>query len=68
VKRWLDSRPDGPVAGPKEFGWSYMAGWYAEFGCEGFYRNLWLDGRVVTELKSRLAECRAWRVAEALAD
>jgi len=68
VQRWLDSRPAGPQAGPKEFGWSYMAGWYAEFGCEGFYRNLWRCKRLVAELRSRLAQCGAWRVAEALAD
>ena len=68
VQRWLDARPDGPQAGPKEFGWSFMAGWYAEFGCEGFYRHLWRSERVVAELRSRLTQCGAWRVAEALAD
>jgi hypothetical protein len=68
VQSWLDSRPGGPQGGPKEFGWSYMAGWYAEFGCEAFYRNLWRDEQVVAELQSRLAECGARRVAEALAD
>lgn len=68
VQKWLDSRPDGLKTGPKEYGWSYMAGWYAEFGCEAFYRNIWRDERVVAELQSRLTECGAWRVAEALAD
>ena len=68
VQNWLDSRPDGLKAGPKEFAWSHMAGWYAEFGCEPFYRNLWRDKRVVAELRSRLAQCGAWRVAEASAD
>ncbi len=68
VQNWLDSRPDGPQPGPKEFGWSYMAGWYADLGCETFYRNLWLDDRVVAQLRSRLTEAAAWRVAEALAE
>ncbi|MHC4178430.1 MAG: hypothetical protein ACYSWU_13035, partial [Planctomycetota bacterium] len=68
VKSWLDARPVGPEAGPKEYGWSYMAGWYAQHGCEDFYRNLWRDERVVAELQSRLTESGAWRVAEALAD
>lgn len=68
VRNWLDSRPDGPQPGPKEFGWSYMAGWYAEFACEGFYRALWSDQRVVGELRSRLEHSGAWRVAEALAE
>ena len=68
VQSWLDSRPDGSQAGPKEFGWSHMAGWYAEFGCEAFYRQVWADTRVAAELKSRLVECGAWRIAEALAE
>ena len=68
VKTWLDTRPDGPQAGPKEFGWSYMAGWYAEQGCEAFYRRLWKDDSLSKELKSRLTQCGAWRIAEALAE
>jgi len=61
VQQWLESRGDGPA-------WSYMAGWYAEFGCEGFYRKLWDDEQVAAELKSRLIQCGAWRVAETLAE
>jgi hypothetical protein len=68
VQGWLDSRPEAPKAGPKEFGWSYMAGWYAEFGCATFYQKIWLDKRVAAELKSRLMECGAWPIAEALAE
>jgi hypothetical protein len=71
VQDWLDSRPDGPPAGPKEFSWSHMAGWYAEHGCQEFYSYLWAaqtgDGRVREELEKRLRECGAWRIAEALA-
>lgn len=68
VKKWLDSRPDGPPPGPKEFAWSHMAGWYADAGCEGFYRAIWGRDQVVGELKSRLSLCGAWRVGEALAE
>jgi len=68
VQGWIDSRPVAPDAGPKEFAWSHMAGWYAERACEGFYRGLWDDELVVTELESRLRECGAWRIAEALAE
>ncbi len=68
VDRWLKSRPSPPPAHPKEFGWSYMAGWYAEQGCEAFFRIIWKDDKVVAELESRLRECGAWRVAESLAD
>lgn len=68
VHQWLKSRPNPPPDSPKESAWSHMAGWYAEFGCEAFYRQVWGDDRVVAELKSRLAECGAWRIAEALAE
>jgi hypothetical protein len=67
VKNWLDARPAAPVAGPKEHAWSYMAGWYADHGCEDFYGNLWRDQRIAAELRSRLERAGAWRVAEALA-
>lgn len=67
VDQWLNSRPSPPQANPKEFGWSYMAGWYSQYGCEAFYQLLWQDGAVAAELESRLRACGAWRVAEALA-
>ena len=67
VGDWLVSRPQAPQAGPKEFGWSYMAGWYAERGCEGFYRAVWEDPDVAAQLEDRLRKAAAWRVAEALA-
>ena len=59
-------RREAPQAGPKEFGWSFMAGWYAERGCEGFYRTIWEDPAVANELEDRLRKAGAWRVAEAL--
>ena len=68
VQKWLDARPGGPNAGPKEFGWSHMAGWYADHGCDAFYSALWEDQNVVAELKPRLVECGAWRIAEMLAE
>ncbi len=68
VQGWLDGRPEpAPQAGPKEFAWSHMAGWFAPLGCDTFYRKLWLDPRIAEEMKTRLAACGAWRVAEALA-
>ncbi len=68
VQNWLDSRPDGPAAGPKEFAWSYMAGWHAEFGCDAFYRTIWENKSVAAALKTRLESAGAWRVAQALAE
>jgi len=68
VHTWLESRPKGPAAGPKEYAWSHMAGWYADRACEGFYRRLWDDDKVVSMLESRLRQSGAWRIAEALAE
>jgi hypothetical protein len=68
VQQWLDSRPDPPPPDPKEHAWSYMAGWYAEHGCEDFFRHVWRDEAIRTQLESRLKESRAWRIAEALAE
>jgi hypothetical protein len=67
VQDWLDSHPEPPAAGPKEYAWSYMAGWYADQGCEAFYSCLWTDTPVVAQLESRLRASGAWRIAEALA-
>jgi hypothetical protein len=67
VQTWLDAHPSPPGADPKEHAWSYMAGWYAEFGCEAFYSNLWNDAQVAAELEVRLRKSGAWQVAAALA-
>jgi hypothetical protein len=67
IQRWLDSRPKAPIAGPKEFAWSHMAGWYAKFGCETFYRQVWDDNKAADELRHRLDRCGAWRIGELLA-
>jgi hypothetical protein len=67
VQSWLDSRPGPPGVDPKEHGWSYMAGWYAEHGCEAFYSNQWNDPAVVAELTSRLQSSGAWQIAAMLA-
>jgi hypothetical protein len=67
VQNWLNARPLPPAADPKEHAWSYMAGWYAEHGCEAFYSNLWKDAKVVSELETRLQSSGAWQIAERLA-
>ena len=67
LQDWLDARPGSPPPGPKAHAWSYMAGWYAEHGCENFYTNLWRDTIVVRELESRLRSSGAWQTAETLA-
>jgi hypothetical protein len=67
VQAWLDSCPGAPARGPKDFAWSHMAGWYAEHGCDNFFRHLWNDAAVATALEERLRASGAWAVAEALA-
>lgn len=68
VQTWLESRPDAPPAGPKEYAWSYLAGWHADAGSyEGFCSMLWNDGSIVDQLRPRLEACGAWRVAHAVA-
>jgi hypothetical protein len=67
VQRWLDGRPAPPGADPKEHAWSYMAGWYAEHGCDDFYSNLWRDPVVVRELEARLVSSGAWPIVQAIA-
>jgi len=66
VRTWLDSRPTAPPARAKEFAYSHMAGWYAEQGCDAFFRHIWLDELVRRELEGRLRVIGAWRVAEAV--
>ena len=69
VQNWLDSRPGDPPTGPKEFAWSHMAGWFAQQGCEAFFRVLWQkEPEVANQLESRLCQSGAWRVAEAFAE
>ncbi|MCK4340864.1 MAG: hypothetical protein KAY37_03980 [Phycisphaerae bacterium] len=66
IQNWLEGRPRAPDLTPKEFAWSHMAGWYAQRGCNDFYRALWSDPKVVSELESRLKASGAGRIAEAL--
>lgn len=67
VQNWLTGRPSPPPTDPKEHAWSYMAGWYAEHGCEAFYSNLWNDPLVVSALEARLRPSGAWQIAATLA-
>ena len=67
VQNWLAARPNPPAVDPKEHAWSYMAGWYAEHGCEAFYSNLWNDPQAVAQLETRLRASGAWRIAEMVA-
>lgn len=56
VQAWLDGRPAPPNHGAKEHSWSYMAGWYADKGCDAFLSTLWEDPRLAAELERVLSE------------
>jgi hypothetical protein len=68
IHDWLRSRPDPPDIDPKEFAFSYLAGWYARVGSyEGFVTTVWGIEPIVAELIPRLERCGAWKVANLLA-
>lgn len=66
VQKWLDGRPDRPAPDAKEHAWSYMAGWYAESGCERFYSGLWEVDPVRAELQRLLGQSGAWSTVQSL--
>lgn len=67
VETWLNSRQNILAAGPKEFAWSHMAGWYAENACNDFFRCVWEEEKIANALKTRLKASGVWQVAERLA-
>ncbi len=52
VQEWLAST-SGDTS-PKSYSWSHMAGWYAEHGCDDFYRLVWREEPVREELQALL--------------
>jgi hypothetical protein len=68
VEAWVKSRPLPPKGDKlhKAHAWSFMAGWYADQGCDAFYSLLWEDAAVASELEALLRASGGWRVAEAL--
>ncbi len=80
VASWLRGRPEPPFARvedgqsaerrlsvePKEHAHSYFAGWFAEHGCDDFFRAVWRDAAVAAQMESRLRASGAWRIASSL--
>ena len=66
VSAWLRSRTKPPSYDLKEVAWSYMAGWFADSGCDDFYRSLWREKRISVELERILRLNGTWRVVESL--
>ena len=67
VENWLNSRHLPPPVGVKEYAHSMMAGWYAKYGCDDFYRCLWDETLVREALIQRLETSGAWAIAQSLA-
>ncbi|MCX4246069.1 hypothetical protein [Paraliomyxa miuraensis] len=56
VQAWLDARPAPPPRRTaKEHSWSYMAGWYADLGCDAFLSNVWDDPEIAAALENSLS-------------
>ena len=66
VDNWLRARPGPPKPCPKEHAWSYLAGWYAESGCDFFYQQLWSDELVRERLRVHLTASGAWTAVEGM--
>lgn len=72
VSRWLEERPLPPFPRtdtederrlsiePKEHAHSHFAGWFAEHGCDDFFRAVWRDEAIARELETRLRTSGAW--------
>ncbi len=69
VDEWLAAKPRGRVPKPKNYGYSYLAKWYAEHGADDFFRAIWREQEVANRLRERLEETGAWAtVASLVAD
>lgn len=70
VGQWLSSRPspttraskDGTI--PKSHTWTLMGGWFAEHGCDDFFKEVWAHPELANTLKDLLREAGTWEVLE----
>jgi len=68
VDGWLATEPLAEIT-HKNYGYSYLAKWYAEHGADDFFRALWRDEAVAGQLRARLEKTGAWQtVASLVAD
>ena len=56
VQNWLISLGDEKKLTPKSHSWSYMAGWFAEKGCDDFLQAIWRDEKIARELETILTK------------
>ncbi len=60
VDAWLAAKPLPEKTTHKNYGYSYLAKWYAEFGADDFFRAIWRDEAVASQLGKRLENTGAW--------
>ena len=62
VHAWLQTVGSrrSPAESAKGHSWSYMAGRYAGFGCDAFFREIWRDPEIRDHLIDRLRANGAW--------
>lgn len=68
VMGWLRAAPE--QAGPehKAHAYAYLAKWFATSGCEDFYRAVWRDPAIRTQLEARLGRAGSLQRLQALLD
>ncbi len=66
VDSWLAAEPLADVT-HKNYGYSYLAKWYAEHGADDFFRVVWRTEAVAEQLRRRLKTTGAWATVESLA-
>lgn len=67
VSAWLENRPERPDEHTaKPHSWSHMAGWYADEGCDQFWRALWRQEPIRIALENRLKASGAEAVIESI--
>lgn len=68
VLGWLQAAPE--QAGPehKAHAYAYLAKWFSTSGCEDFYRAVWRDPAIRTQLEARLRRAGSLQRLQALLD
>lgn len=63
---WLDERPEPmvdlsiPGTIPKSHAWTLMGGWFAERGCDDFFKAMWQHPAMADALQQKLEAGGAW--------
>jgi len=66
VEQWLAAEPRAEVTTHKNYGYSYLAKWYAEHGADDFFRAIWRNEAVARKLRERLEKTGAWATVASL--